>query len=77
MVDPVHKRLSSLPGIAFMPDPAWGRGNCWLISRPDPNGLLHDALEQEVSPDPRPPGREPRSWNSDAIDAALLDFTIP
>ncbi|MEK7446491.1 MAG: DegT/DnrJ/EryC1/StrS family aminotransferase, partial [candidate division NC10 bacterium] len=24
------KRLGSLPGIAFMPEPAWGRGNCWL-----------------------------------------------
>ena len=24
------KRLGSLAGIAFMPEPAWGRGNCWL-----------------------------------------------
>ena len=24
------KRLGSLPGIAFMPEPDWGRGNCWL-----------------------------------------------
>ncbi|MDP2627644.1 MAG: DegT/DnrJ/EryC1/StrS family aminotransferase [Candidatus Rokubacteria bacterium] len=24
------KRLGSLPGIAFVPEPAWGRGNCWL-----------------------------------------------
>ena len=24
------KRLGSLPGIAFMPEPAWGRGNRWL-----------------------------------------------
>ena len=23
-------RLGSLPGIAFMPEPAWGRGNPWL-----------------------------------------------
>ena len=24
------KRLGALPGIACMPEPAWGRGNCWL-----------------------------------------------
>ncbi len=52
-----HQRLADLPGVRFLPQPAYGQGNCWMTclglqSREQVEGLIASLREHRIESSP-------------------------
>ena len=66
------QRLGALPRIAFMPEPPWGRGNCWLTCLtvdPAQAGLDRETLRRWLRHWPNPWARGKVSGMKTIVDS--------